>query len=72
MAKKERVTLALDFDTGVTKGGKPVIKRKAFSKVNLSATDDAMLRGAQTLRNLFEENLVDVKKIEVTSLKGGN
>lgn len=72
MITKERVTLALDLDTGVTKGGKPVVKRKAFSKVNLQADDQAILRGAQSLGKLFDETILSVKKIEVTSLIGGN
>lgn len=72
MAKKERVTLALELDTGVTKNGKPITKRKAFTKVNLQIDDQAMLRGAQSLTKLFDENCVSIKKIEVTPLMGGN
>lgn len=71
MATKERVTLALQLDNGVDENGKPRLKRKSFSNVNLEATDEALLRGGMSLSKLFDESTKAIQKIEIVNLQGG-
>lgn len=70
MASKERISLVLQLDNGVDENGKPVLKRKTFSNVNLKATDDALLNGARSLGKLFENPTRGIQKIEVVNLGG--
>lgn len=72
MADKERISLVLQLDNGVDENGKPRLKRKSFSNVNLKATDEALLNGARSLSKLFNEPTQYAQKIEVVNLGGVN
>lgn len=68
MAKKEKIALRLELDTGVQKNGKPILKTKSFSNINENIDDQALLRGGQALTKLFDETCTGILKIETVRL----
>lgn len=64
---KERTTLKLELDNGMVDGKQRVLS-KTFSKVKTSATDEDLHGAAMVLVDLQNKDLLDVKKVEETSL----
>lgn len=64
---KEKTTLRLEFDGGVV-AGKQKISPKSFAQIKTTADDTALYNTATVISGLQEKNLLNVKRIEVTSI----
>lgn len=64
---KEAVILKLEFDAGLV-DGKQKVKSKSFSKIKTNVVDDNLYGTATSIASLQEESLLNVKRIETTSL----
>ena len=64
---KEKLVLRLELDGGMV-GDKQKIKSKSFSKIKVEAEDSSIHSTALSLAGLQKEDLLNVKKVETTSL----
>ncbi len=64
---KEKLTLRLELDEGIV-DGKQKLKTKSFSQVKVGASDEALYISGQALAGLQEKDLLNVKKVEVSSI----
>lgn len=67
-SNKEKLVLKLQYDGGLVDGRARLIN-KSYSRLNLDADDQNILKTAQLLSSLKEEELVNVYKLETSSLK---
>lgn len=60
--------LKLRFDCGKDDNGKVVVKTKTYSKINPSATNDDVYAVAKAISSLQEHSLIEVQKIDNTTI----
>ncbi len=67
-SKKEKLLLKVQYDGGLVDGKSRLIN-KSYSRLKLDAEDQNILRTAQALSSLKDQELVNVLKVETSSLK---
>ncbi|MFS0775021.1 DUF1659 domain-containing protein [Neobacillus sp. 3P2-tot-E-2] len=60
--------LRLVFQVGMDDEGKPVLKAKAFSNIQKSATPDQLLQAAQALIGLSNDTLSNIERVDNADL----
>ena len=65
---KNNSSLKLQFDKGLGENGKAVTGSKTFSNLKPDANADDVLAVANALANLQKHDLIDVLKLDSTSL----
>ncbi len=65
---KEKTNLKLELDGGMV-GDKQKLISKSFAKVKVDSLDEELYEVAKALEGLQDKALVNVKRIEETSLK---
>lgn len=65
---KEKTSLKLQFDGGMVGENQKIIT-KSFTKVKVSALDQELYQVAKALEDLQSKTILDIKKVEETSLK---
>lgn len=68
LAETNKMNLKLEFDDGLV-GDKQKIISKTFTKLKIDALDESIYKTAKALEGLQEKRVVNVKKVEETSLK---
>ncbi|TFD99670.1 DUF1659 domain-containing protein [Jeotgalibacillus sp. R-1-5s-1] len=61
------IRLRLVFDAGF-KDGKPVFKRRTYSRVRSGATADQLFYTGSALASLSQHNLLDIDRLETASI----
>lgn len=64
---KEKSTLRLELDGGIV-NGKQKVNLKSFAQIKTTAEDEALYNTASIISELQERDLLEVKKIETTSI----
>lgn len=64
----ETMSLMLEFDAGVV-NGKQTLKNKSYSNIRQTATDESLLKTANTLAGLQERDLLTVRKRVTSSIR---
>ena len=62
-------TLVLRYESGVDDKGNPKFTTQKFSRIKLTASDDAILQVGEALNNLIATENSSVSKEEVSSLE---
>lgn len=60
--------LKIKFDCGKDDKGKTIVKTKTYSNVKASALDEAVYEVGSTLASLQEHNLMEICKIDNTTI----
>ena len=66
-ATKEKLTLRLELDGGMV-DGKRKVNSKSFTQIKTSAEDQALFNTASVIAALQEKDLLNVKRVEITSI----
>ena len=69
VTKKEKMALKLELDAGIV-DGKQKTASKSFNNVKLDALDDNLHQTATKLAGLQNKSLLNVKRVEETTLTG--
>ncbi|MBC8590069.1 DUF1659 domain-containing protein [Wansuia hejianensis] len=64
---KEKTSLKLELDGGIV-DGKQKIQSKSYNNVKTTAADEDLHSAAISLGGLYDKELLNVKKVEETSL----
>ena len=60
--------LQLQFQTGVTGDGKPIVKSRSFSNLKVDAVDENVHAAAEIVAGLQEHTLLVIRRIDTSAL----